>query len=380
MTSEVEVHGECDPRFAGVSEAFEENFTERGDIGAAVAVTLDGEPVVDLWAGHADAAGTRAWERDTIANVYSTGKGMLSLGLHMLADRGLVDIEAPVASYWPEFAQAGKEGVTVRHVLGHRSGVVGARRLLPKEACYDWQTMTTALAEAEPWWEPGTRHGYHVWSYGWIVGEIVRRVSGRTPGAFVREEIVDPLGLDFFIGTPASEHGRIADIVPPSRNPLPEPDVTSMLAMAHNNPPWTFEDANTRAWREAEIPAGNGHADARGLARAYGALALGGELDGLRLLSEDAIEAARTLQSEGTDATIGVENRYALGFQLPSPALGDPRPETAFGHSGVGGSQAFADPGVGLGFAYVMNRIRGPGDVRARSLVEAAYRSIEASA
>ena len=380
MTSEVEIHGECDPRFAGVREAFEENFTERGDIGAAVALTLHGEPVVDLWAGHADAAGTRAWERDTIANVYSTGKGMLSLGLHMLAERGLVDIEAPVASYWPEFAQAGKEGVTVRHVLGHRSGVVGARRLLPKEACYDWETMTSALAEAEPWWEPGTRHGYHVWTYGWIIGEIVRRVSGRTPGAFVREEIVDPLGLDFFIGTPASEQGRIAAIVPPSRNPLPEPDVTSMLAMAHNNPPWTFEDANTPAWREAEIPAGNGHADARGLARVYGALALGGELDGLRLLSEDAIEAARTLQSEGTDATIGVENRYALGFQLPSPALGDPRPETAFGHSGVGGSQAFADPGVGLGFAYVMNRIRGPGDVRARSLVEAAYRSIEASA
>ena len=162
-------------------EAFEENFTERGDIGAAVAVTIDGEPVVDLWAGHADAAGTRAWERDTIVNVYSTGKGMLSLGLHMLADRGLVDIEAPVASYWPEFAQAGKEGVTVRHVLGHRSGVVGARRLLPKEACYDWETMTTALAEAEPWWEPGTRHGYHVWTYGWIIGEIVRRVSGRRP-------------------------------------------------------------------------------------------------------------------------------------------------------------------------------------------------------
>ena len=380
MTSEVKIHGECAPRFAGVREAFEENFTERGDVGAAVAVTLGGEPVVDLWAGHADAAGTLAWERDTIVNVYSTGKGMLSLGLHMLADRGLVDIEAPVASYWPEFAQAGKEGVTVRHVLGHRSGVVGARRLLPKEACYDWETMTTALAEAEPWWEPGTRHGYHVWTYGWIVGEIVRRVSGRSPGVFVREEIVDPLGVDFSIGTPASEHGRIADIVPPSRNPLPEPDVTSMLAMAHNNPPWTFEDANTRAWREAEIPAGNGHADARGLARVYGALALGGELDGVRLLSESAIEAARTLQSEGTDATIGVENRYALGFQLPSPALGDPRPETAFGHSGVGGSQAFADPGAGLGFAYVMNRIRGPGDVRARSLVEAAYRSIEAGA
>ena len=380
MTSEVEIRGECDPRFAGVREEFEQNFTERGDIGAAVAVTIDGESVVDLWAGHADGAGTRAWERDTIVNVYSTGKGLLSLGLHMLADRGLVDIEAPVASYWPEFAQAGKEGVTVRHVLGHRSGVVGARRLLPKEACYDWQTMTTALAEAEPWWEPGTRHGYHVWTYGWIIGEIVRRVSGRRPGEFVREEIVDPLGLDFFIGTPASEHGRIADIVPPSRNPLPEPDVTSMLAMAHNNPPWTFEDANTPAWREAEIPAGNGHADARGLARVYGALALGGELDGVRLLSESAIEQARTLQSEGTDATIGVENRYALGFQLPSSALGDPRPETAFGHSGVGGSQAFADAGAGLGFAYVMNRIRGPGDVRARSLVEAAYRSIEAGA
>ena len=238
--SEVEIHGECDPRFAGVREAFEENFTERGDIGAAVAVTIDGEPVVDLWAGHADAAGTRAWERDTIVNVYSTGKGMLSLGLHMLADRGLVDIEAPVASYWPEFAQAGKEGVTVRHVLGHRSGVVGARRLLPKEACYDWETMTTALAEAEPWWEPGTRHGYHVWTYGWIIGEIVRRVSGRPPGAFLREEIADPLGVDFFVGTPASEQGRIADIVPPSRNPLPEPDVTSMLAMAHNNPPCTL--------------------------------------------------------------------------------------------------------------------------------------------
>ena len=378
--SELEIHGDCDSRFAAVREAFEENFSERGDIGAAVAVTIDGEPVVDLWAGSADAAGTRAWERDTIVNLYSTGKGVLSLALHMLADRGLVDIEAPVASYWPEFAQGGKEGVTVRHVLGHRSGVVGARRLLPKEACYDWETMTAALAEAEPWWEPGTRHGYHVWTYGWIIGEIVRRVSGRRVGAFIREEIAEPLGIDFHIGLSASEQARVADVVPPSRSPLPEPDVTSIIAMAHNNPPWTFETANTTEWREAEIPAGNAHSDARGLARFYGALAGGGELDGVRLISSEAIEAARVLQSEGTDATIGVENRYALGFQLPSPALGDPRPETAFGHSGVGGSQAFADPGSGLGFAYVMNRIRGPGDVRASSLSEAAYRSIEAVA
>ena len=377
MTSEVQTHGECDPRFARVREAFEANFSERGDVGAAVAVTLRGDPVVDLWAGHADAAGDRAWERDTIVNLYSTGKGVLSLGLHMLADRGLVDLEAPVARYWPEFARGGKEGVTVRHVLGHRSGVVGARRLLPAEAKYDWETMTAALAEAEPWWEPGTRHGYHVWTYGWIVGEIVRRVSGRRPGDFLREEIADPLGADFRIGVPAPEHGRIADVVPPSRNPLPEPDVTSIIAMAHNNPPWSFEEANTAAWREGEIPAGNAHAGARGLARVYAALANGGELDGVRLLGASAIEAARELQSEGTDATIGVENRYALGFQLPSPALGDPRPETAFGHSGVGGSQAFCDPAAGLGFAYVMNRIRGPGDVRARTLIEAAYASLE---
>ena len=378
--SEVEIHGECDSRFAGVREAFEENFTERGDVGAAVAVTLGGEPVVDLWAGHADAAGKRAWERDTIVNLYSTGKGAISLGVHMLVDRGVLELDAPVARYWPEFAQAGKEGVTLRHVLSHRSGVVGARRLLPEEAKYDWETMTEALAEAEPWWEPGTRHGYHVWTWGWIVGEIVQRATGRPVGAFIREEIADPLGVDFFIGTPSSEHGRIAEIVPPSRNPLPEPDVTSIIAMAHNNPPWSFEEANTAQWREGAVPAGNAHGDARGLARVYAALANGGELDGVRLLSSEAIEAARVLQSEGTDATIGVSNRYALGFQLPSPELDDPRPETAFGHSGVGGSQAFADPAAGLGFAYVMNRIRGPGDVRARSLVEAAYASLEAGA
>lgn len=378
--SELEIRGECDARFEGVREAFEENFTERGDIGAAVAVTIEGEPVVDLWAGSADAAGTRAWERDTIVNLYSTGKGVISLGVHMLVDRGVLELDAPVARYWPEFAQAGKEGITLRHVLSHRSGVVGARRLLPREAKYDWKTMTTALAEAEPWWEPGTRHGYHVWTWGWIVGEIVRRVSGRSVGAFIHEEIADPLGVDFFIGTPASEHGRIAEIVPPSRNPLPEPDVTSIIAMAHNNPTWSFEEANTAEWREGSVPAGNAHGDARGLARFYGALALGGELDGVRLLSSEAIEAARTLQSEGMDATIGISNRYAAGFQLPSPELDDPRPETAFGHSGVGGSQAFADPGSGLGFAYVMNRIRGPGDVRARSLIEAAYASLEAGA
>ncbi|MFE0515909.1 serine hydrolase domain-containing protein, partial [Streptomyces sp. NPDC058964] len=204
---EPDVHGHCDARFTAVRQAFEENFRDRGELGAAVAVTVDGEPVVDLWGGWADAARTRPWERDTLVNVWSTTKGVTALCAHILADRGLLDLDAPVAAYWPEFAAAGKEKVLVRHLLSHRAGLAGLREPHSLEQLYDWELTTARLAATEPWWEPGTCSGYHAFTYGHLVGEVVRRVSGLLPGAFLEREVTGPLGADFTIGLPAKESG-----------------------------------------------------------------------------------------------------------------------------------------------------------------------------
>src|SRR3990170_2582041 len=263
MTTAIEVHGACDSRFRAVKDAFAENFPTYGEVGAAVAVTLDGQPVVDLWAGHADAARTRAWEQDTIVNVYSTTKGMAAICAHRLVDQGRLDLDAPVAKYWPEFAQAGKEELPVRYLLSHRAGLPAVKEPMPKGSLVQWDTMTAALAAQEPWWEPGTAHGYHVLTFGWLVGEVVRRVSGKSPGAYLRDEIAGPLGLDFHIGLAEEHDARTAEIVQRSA-PSPEEaaryaqvlgDPESMTYKAIANPPDLLEPgiANTRAWRAAEI-------------------------------------------------------------------------------------------------------------------------------
>jgi len=212
----VEIFGTCQPRFDAVREAFAANFAAGREVGATFAATLGGELVVDLWAGDADAARTRPWAQDTIVNVFSTTKAVTALCAHMLVDRGLLDVDAPVARYWPEFAAHGKEAITPRHLLSHTAGLAAIRKRLTREAFYDWPAMTAALADETPWWEPGTANGYHALTYGYLVGELVRRIDGRTIGKFLREEVTTPLDIDFHIGLPASEDARVAEMVPPT--------------------------------------------------------------------------------------------------------------------------------------------------------------------
>ena len=382
------IDGHCEPRFTAVREAFFHNFREHGDVGASVCVYLDGERVVDCWGGHADPARARPWTADTVVSVASTTKGMVALCAHMLAERGKLDLDAPVARYWPEFARAGKEDIPGRWLLSHRAGLPAIRRALPPEALLDWSAMTAALAETTPWWPPGSRHGYHAITFGHLVGEVIRRVDGRSVGTFLREEVTGPLHADFFIGVPEEADARAATVLPPP--PPSEPtiwdtllaDPDSVSGRTFLNPPRAADLINTRAWRAAEIPAANGHASARGIARVYAALARGGELDGVRLLTPVAIERAIVEQSSGRDEVLTFPTRFATGFMLGTPGgrfdCGPGR--QTFGHPGHGGSIGFADPDARLAFGYVTNQYvtgtaRQP-DRRAASLVDAAYAAL----
>jgi CubicO group peptidase (beta-lactamase class C family) len=384
---EAQVHGHCDPRFSAVRTAFEENFRDRGELGAAVTVLVDGVTVVDLWGGWADAARTRPWQRDTLVNVWSTTKGPVALCAHLLADRGLLDLDAPVAAYWPEFAAAGKEKVLVRHLLSHRAGLCGLREPHSAAQLYDWELTTERLAAMEPWWEPGTRSGYHALTYGHLVGEVVRRVSGLRPGAFLEREVTGPLGLDFTIGLPEKDSGRAAELVPPPAPPAGEraglrarlaPAALAALA----NPAVGAAEAGTPEWRAAEIPAANGHGTARAVAALYGVFAGRGSYDGRRFLSPQAAERVREGQGACRDLVIGAgfegETEAGLGLWLSGPnGSYGPNPR-AFGHDGFGGSCGLADPEAGVSIGYVMNRM-GPriaDDPRKMALLDAVYRAL----
>jgi CubicO group peptidase (beta-lactamase class C family) len=379
------IDGHCEPRFTAVREQFFRSFTERGDVGAAVCVYLDGVRVVDCWGGWADAARTRPWTADTIVSVASTTKGPVALCAHMLAERGKLDLDAPVARYWPEFAQAGKAHVPVRWLLSHRAGLPAIRRDLPAAALFDWTAMTAAIAETAPWWTPGEQHGYHAITFGHLVGEVIRRVDGRPVRTFLRQEITDPLRADFFVGVPAAADERVAEVLAPP--PATEPtiwdtilaDPASVSGRTFLNPPRPPDLVNSRAWRAAEIPAANGHASARGVARVYAALARGGGLDGVRLLAPATIDRAIAEQSRGRDAVLSVPTRFASGFMLGVPGgLFECGPgRRTFGHPGHGGSIGFADPDARVAFGYVTNQYvtgtaRRP-DRRVASLVDAVY-------
>ena len=264
MSAAVEIDGRCEARFAAVRAAFAANFAAGREVGASFAATVDGVPVVDLWGGHIDAARSRPWQRDTIVNLFSTTKAITALCAHVLVERGLLDVDAPVARYWPEFAEHGKDGIAVRHVLSHSAGLAALRRPLPTEALFDWERMVAALAAETPWWEPGSVSGYHAMTYGHLVGELIRRLTGLTPGAFCRQVITEPLGADFHIGLPAMEDGRVADMVVPSHEENAAAgaaiDPESLLGKVLGNPPLRPELANTRAWRAAEIPPPTGMA------------------------------------------------------------------------------------------------------------------------
>jgi CubicO group peptidase (beta-lactamase class C family) len=378
--------GFCDERFAAVSEALEHNFREHDELGAAVAIEIRGVRVVDIWAGWTDEGRTRPWARDTLVDVFSVGKAMAAICVLVLADRARVDLDARVAHTWPEFGARGKDKITVRQLLAHRAGLPAVRRRLADEDVYDWELITTALADEEPWWPPGTTHGYHVNTFGFLVGEIVRRVSGESIGSFFEQEVAGPLEADFHFGLGHEEDGRVAEYlftgesskftaqVADEPQPIDEdPARRFLLNQAYLNPPGLsgIGTVNTRAWRAAEIPSANGHATARAVARIYSALGSAAIIEPA-LLDEAIAEA-----SAGPDFVLGRPSRFGLGFQLTQPErpLG-PNPRS-FGHFGAGGSLGFADPDVGLAFAYVLNR-SGPRwqNPRNRALIDATYAAL----
>ena len=379
MPQQVHIEGSHDPAFRSVFETFAEHFVRhpnggRPELGAAVCVEIDGRRVVDLWAGWADVARARPWTADTLACVCSCTKGMTALAVHRLAERGLVDYDAPVATYWPEFAAAGKEGVTVRHLLTHAAGLNRLRDPLPPGGIYDWDTVVAALAAEEPFWEPGTAHGYHTLSFGHLNGEVVRRVDGRDLGSFFRDEIAAPFGVDFFIGTPASEDHRVAELALPHEGSVLAAAARAATAIDPSvieryDDPFILvpQTLNSIPWRRAQIPGANGHASARGLARVYGAL-----VNDEGVLRPDTIALARTPQVHGPDRTRNEVTEYGLGFMTAGVERAHQIGPTSFGHGGAYGSVGLADPEARLGFGFVFNQLGEPQyDGRAHRLLDA---------
>ena len=393
QVSPLAVHGVCDPRFELVRQEFERNFAERGEAGASVSVTVDGETAVDLWGGVADPAAGRPWERDTAVVVWSCSKGATAICAHVLASRGELDLDSPVARYWPEFAQNGKEAIPVRMLLDHQAGLAALRRPLPPGAFYDWELMTSALAAEEPFWTPGTRHGYHGLTFGYLVGEVVRRVSGILFDRFFQEAVAVPLGLDFRFGLPEADEGRVApciaqpppdpnNLTPMERQVFSDPASVTFLMLANIGGYMLPGECDTRAAHAAVIPSAGGVTNARGLAGLYAPLATGGG----PLVDEGSVRRMSAVSSAGVDATIFLPTRFALGFvksidNRRHPAGGNNSvilSEEAFGRSGIGGSIGFADPAARMSFGYAMTR-HGAGaglNERGQRLVDAAYRCI----
>ncbi|HTO69979.1 MAG TPA: serine hydrolase domain-containing protein, partial [Myxococcota bacterium] len=370
----------CAAGFEPVREAFLANFRDGAEVGASVAVTRNGVPVVDLWAGQAKQGGA-PWQRDTIVNVYSTTKTMASLCVLMCADRGLLDLDAPVANYWPEFGQNGKGGVLVRHVMSHSAGLPAFDPpLAGPTALYDWDGIVRRLAADKPWWTPGDGSGYHALTQGYLQGELVRRVTGRTIGAFFRDEVARPLGADFHIGLPPEHDARVAELVPPPQalGAAVQGDPDSVSARAMRSVPIDGTEPRTTAWRRAEIPAAGGVGNARSIARIHSALACGGEVDGVRLLSEAMVRRIGVEQTNGIDRVLQVPARFGMGFGLPHPSMPiSPNPNALF-WGGWGGSLAVIDLDAGMSIAYAMNKmaVEVMGDLRGPMIVFEAYKSL----
>lgn len=388
--SNVSIQGSCVPKFQGVREAFERNFVLRHEVGAAVAVWVDGDLVVNLWGGSADAAGTRPWQEDTLTTVLSGTKGLTSTCVHQLADRGELDLQAPVARYWPEFGQAGKQDITLAMVLSHRSGVIGPRTRLTTEQLLDWDFVCEQLAVAEPWWRPGTAQGYHMTTYGFIVGEVFRRVTGRTVGQYLRTEIAEPIGAEIHIGLSPSEQLRCADRVnkPTGRQLLAElhaPGYPTSLAehpkagMAISMGFLADDDLDTenlQLWRQLEFPGTNGQVSALGMATFYNALAQE------KLLSREHMDLVRECQGGfEPDLVLGprvADHGWGLGYMLNQRCINGPNPKM-FGHGGLGGSFAFVDLEHRIGYGYVSNRFdasKANADPRSVALSNEVYRAL----
>jgi CubicO group peptidase (beta-lactamase class C family) len=371
--------GTCSPRFEPLRELFAAKLVSGEDLGASLTVNLDGEMVADLWGGWADEARTVPWTENTITCVFSTTKTMVALAALVLVERGLLDLDAPVARYWPEFAAAGKSGVLVRHVLSHTSGVSGWEQPRTLEDLYDWDKCTALLAAQAPWWAPGTDSGYHVLTIGFLVGEIVRRITGRRFGRFFAEEIAGPLGADFYIGLARPELARVANVVPwppPAGTTTMDPNSVAFKTM--NSGLKDIRDTWRDDWREAEIPAANGHGNARSVARIQSVVSCGGEVDGVRLLSPKTINRIFEVQSDTIDLVLGIRLKIGVGYGLPWPEVLPFVPEGrgCFG-AGAGGSLVLADADRRLTVAYVMNKMVVPQNMIvgpiAAALVERIY-------
>lgn len=382
--SSIEVHGTCDPRFESLREAFVALHEEGEELGSSCAVYWQGEQVANLWAGAADSEGA-PWQRDTLVNVFSVSKAVTALCVQRAVDMGLLQLERAVTDYWPEYGCNGKKRTLVSWMLNHRAGQPAMRTPLPEEAIYDWERMVETLAKEEPWWEPGTQHGYHLISYGWLVGEVFRRAVGVSVGEFLRQEVAGPLGLDMGFSVADGDLPRIAGLQAASTPPADGrislfnhvmTNPTSITAKALTNPMSIMNGANSLAWRKAEIPSANLHSTAAALATLFGKVA-GRE----GVISDAALKRCYQEESVGEDPVILAHSRFGPGFMLQQPGYIEAEfgpGVNAFGHPGAGGALAFADPDQDLGFAYTMNRL-GPYvliDPRPRKLIDAVYRSI----
>jgi CubicO group peptidase (beta-lactamase class C family) len=374
-----EVSGEVEDRFSGVVDALRRSLDEGLDVGASVCVTLDGEPVVDVWGGHQDVDRTIPWERDTIVNVFSTTKTMTALCALILADRGELDFDAPVARYWPEFAKAGKRDVEVRHLLGHTAGLSGWEEPLALEQLADWELCSSRLAAQAPWWAPGTESGYHAVTQGYLVGEVIRRITGTSLGRFFKVMIADPLGADFHIGLPPEADARVARLIPPPPADLRAAGLPELGVRTLSNPVVTGEVTAQRWWQRAEIPAANGHGNARSVAAIQSIVAGGGQSRGTRLLSEAGVAAIFEEQSNGRDLVLGVPLRFGMGFGLASETM--PMGPRSCAWGGYGGSLVFSDLDARVTVAYVMNRMEPGliGDQRGAGIVTAAVLALATS-
>lgn len=369
------VQGHTHDRYAAVRAAFEGNLASGADVGASFCATVEGETVVDLWGGFADGARTRPWTRDTIINVYSTTKTMTALTALLVADRGELDFDAPVARYWPEFAANGKADVKVSHLMSHAAGLSGWKEPITTADLYDWEKVTALLAAQAPYWAPGTAPGYHALTQGYLVGEVVRRITGRSLGTVFREEIAEPLGADFHIGLPASEDDRVAELIPPPRGAaIGDGNQSELQANMSNNPGIDVLATRTRGWRGAEIPAAGGTGNARSVAEIHAILANGGVAKGKRFLSEAGCRKALELQIEGPDLILGTPARYGMGFGLAGGVVPLPNPNTIY-WGGYGGSLVIIDMDARTTFGYAMNKMAGTtqGDMRALGLAMAMW-------
>ena len=360
--------GTCNTRFDPLRELFAAKLESGEDLGASLAFSIDGEMVVDLWGGSADEARTIPWTENTITNVFSTTKCMTSLAALVLVDRGELGLDATVAKYWPEFAAQGKEGIKVRHLLSHTSGVSGWDQPITLEDLYDWDKSTALLAAQAPWWEPGTASGYHALNYGHLIGEVIRRITGQRLREFFAAHIAGPLGADFHIGLPTSEFHRVANLVPPPAAPaapadLMQPDPNSVAFKTLTNPAMSVETTWTEGWRCADFGASNGHGNARSLARIQSAVACGGEVDGVRLLSPKTIDRIFEVQFNGIDLVIGIPMKWGVGYGLAPEGR-------VCSWGGYGGSLVVIDADRRMTFAYVMNKMAPGGGTIAAALAE----------